>query len=279
MIRGHSPATAGARGFRLLGFALTFFFLQVSAALAQAPQPYLFAQTSANGQTGTVTFLRDDVAGPLTLLSNSPSTFPHNCYPVTIDPSGLFLYGPCSGGVSMYTLDSASGAVAEVSTSPFAASQGLDSLAIITEATGHFVYLIKYDSTGTAATRNFYLDTFQIDPAILALTPLTSQQLEVAGTNQGWALDPKQHGLSLFPNQNLNSAPYPSAVLYIITFDPISGGATLDPAGGQTVGQTARVIAISPTGNYLAVSFGATEGFFAVFQIAQNAFTLTNQHA
>ena len=276
MMHGHFLATADARGLRLFALALISLMVLPARAHAQAPQPYLFAQTSNAGQTGTVTFLRDDTAGPLTLLANSASTFPHNCYPVTVDPRGLFLYGMCGDGVSMYALDSTSGTVTEVSTSPFAASRGLTNMTVIAESSGHFVYLLKYDSTGTPATSNFYLDTFQVDPAIPALTPLTSQQLPVAGLNEGYVADPNQRGLSLFLNQNLDSAQYPSAILYTITFDPVSGSPTLDPAGGQAVGQTARCIAISPSGNYLAVGYGATEGDFTVYQIGQHAFTLTS---
>jgi len=276
MMCRQSLATAHARGLRVCEFALTSLALLISSAHAQAPQPYLFAQTSNSGQSGTVTFLRDDVAGPLTLLSNSASTFPHNCYPITIDPHGLFLYGMCGDGVVMYTLNSTTGAVTEVAASPFAASRGLDNMAVIAEASGQFVYLIKYDPSGTEATNNFYLDTFQVEAATPALTPLTTQQLNVAGTMEGVVSDPNNHGLSLFLNQNLNAAEYSTAILYTITFDPVSGAAILDPSDGQAVGQTARCIAISPTGNYVAVGYGATEGYFTVYSIAPNTFALVS---
>ena len=268
-------ATAYAWGLRVLGLALLFVALPASAARGQTPQPYLFAINS--GQNGTVTFLRDDVAGPLTLLPNSPSTFTHNCFPTASDPRGRFLYSLCGDGIGMYTLDATTGAVTETPTSPYAASKGFFNHEVIAESSGQYVYLIKMDTNGTEATKNFYLDTFQVDSAAPALMPLTSQQLDVAGTLVGGiGADPNGHGISLFLNQNLDSAQYPTAILYTITFDPITGTAILDLTGGQTIGQNGRAAAISPTGNYLAVGYGAMEGYFTVFRIGQNTFTLTS---
>jgi centrosomal CEP192-like protein len=278
MLRGYFLATRIARGLRVFGSALFLCALLASAAHSQAPKPYLFGVTSANSQYGTVTFLRDDVAGPLTLFPNSASTFSHNCYPTAIDPRGRFLYSSCGDGVGMYTLDSTTGAVSEVPTSPYAASTGLLNFLVFAESTGQFVYLIKSVANGTESTSNLYLDTFQVDSAAPALIPLSSAQLSVAGTliSGGIAADPNGHGIALFLNQNLNSAQYSAAVLYSIIFDPISGSVTLDPTGGQSIGQNARKLAISPTGNFLVVGYGAMEAYFTVYQIGQNTFTLAS---
>lgn len=272
---GHSSITV--RALSLFVFAI-FSSVPISA---QTSQPYLFAEvppSSIQPHAGMTAFFRNDSTGALTLLSDSATTFNDACVPSAIDPKGRFLYSICGDGASMYTLDSATAAVGEVPNAPFAASQlsNFITTLVVAESSGNFVYVVKEDSSGTEFTRNFYLDTFQVDPAIPTLVPVSSQQLDLIGAGSAVA-DPNGHGIALFVNQQTSSTgSNPGAVLYLITFDPLTGLAALDPSGGQTVGQNMRAIAISPTGTYLALTYGVTGGTLVSYTIGQSSFTLTS---
>jgi hypothetical protein len=75
-------------------------------------------------------------------------SFEDPCNPTTIDPTGSFLFGICGEGVSMYTLDSTTGILAETAASPYFASvsNGQTGVTLISESTGQSVYLLKVGS-------------------------------------------------------------------------------------------------------------------------------------
>ena len=248
-------------------------------AAAQTPQPWPFVNTIANGKvTGAVTFLRDDSSGALTLLANSQTTFLNPCGPVTIDPKGRFLYGYCADGLSVYTLNSSTGAISEVATSPYQASTGQFGVAVVAESSGQFVYLVKSDLLAAPATSTLTLDTFHVDPSTPALVPVSSQTLPVEGAwvNGGVVGDPNGHGIAIFINQ-FPTPPtlYPNALLYLITFDPVTGVATLDPAGGTQIGSRGLGIRISARGNFLALGYGSSRASLSLYQIDPTKFSLT----
>src|ERR1700676_1570819 len=234
--------SGGTHRHRLVAFcfvaALACFF-GLSRAAAQTPQPWLFVNTIANGKTtGAVTFLRDDSSGALSLLANSQTTFTNPCGPSAIDPKGRYLYGYCSNGLSMYIVDALSGAASEVATSPFQASTGQFGVLVIAESTGQFVYLLKSDLLAAPSASTLTLDTFQVDPRGPGLVPAGSQLLPVSGAwvDGGAVGDPNGHGIAIFINQFPTAqTQFPNALLYRITFDPVSGVATLDPSGGTVV--------------------------------------------
>jgi hypothetical protein len=246
--RSHS---AWRLSFRIFILAANLCFLMIAAARPQTTQPVLFAVSTVNHQYSASTFLRDDIAGSLTLL-NTSAPFKNPCTPQAIDAKGRFLFGACGDGLALYTFDAPSGTVAEIAASPFNASTGNTGTLIVAESTGQYVYLIK-SATPNQEAQTLYLDTFQIDATTPALIPLNSQTLPVAGALVASAGDPNLHGMSLLLNQNSTGASYPSAILYTITFDPGTGAANLDPVGGQRIGDTARSMTISPTGNFLAI--------------------------
>jgi hypothetical protein len=272
--RVRCPHSAWRLSFRIFILAANLCFLMIAAARAQTTQPVLFAVSTVNHQYSASTFLRDDIAGTLTLLDTS-APFKNPCTPQAIDAKGRFLFGVCGDGLSLYTFDAASGTVAEIVASPFNASTGNTGTLIVAESTGQYIYLIK-SATPNQAAQTLYLDTFQIDATTPALIPLNSQTLPVAGALVASAGDPNLHGMALLLNQNTTGASYPSAILYTITFDPGIGAANLDPAGGQRIGDTARSMTISPTGNFLAIGFGQSSGTLNVYQIGSGAFTLSN---
>jgi hypothetical protein len=277
------PRPSGGSRRRFVAFCFVAMLSSLSGifcASAQTPQPRLFVETIANNKpTGTVTFLRDDSSGALTQLANSQTTFTNPCGPSTIDPKGRFLYGYCADGLSMYTLDASTGAVSEVATSPYQASTGQFGVLVIAESSGQFVYLLKSDLLAAPATSTLTLDTFHIDATAPALVPVTSQLLPVQGVwvDGGAVGDPSGHGIAILINQFPNPpAQFPNALLYLITFDPVTGVATLDPTGGTVIGSRGLGIRISARGNFLALGYGSGQASLSIYQINSTNFALTS---
>ena len=277
-----SSPLSGGRHRRVISYSFVAVLLSslgIFRATAQTPQPWLFAETFANQKpSGTVTFLRDDSSGALTFLTSSQTTFTNPCGPSTIDPKGRFLYGYCADGLSMYSLDASTGAVTEVAASPFQASTGQSGVLVVAESSGQFVYLLKSDLLAAPATSSLTLDTFQVDPAAPGLVPVSSQNLPVQGAwiDGGAAGDPNGHGIAILINQ-FPSPPtqFPNALLYLITFDPVTGAATLDPAGGTVIGSRGLGLRISVRGNFLALGYGSSRASLAIYQITTTNFALT----
>ena len=277
------PRPSGGSRRRFVAFCFVAMLSSLSGifcASAQTPQPWLFVETIANNKpTGTVTFLRDDSSGALTQLANSQTTFTNPCGPSTIDPKGRFLYGYCADGLSMYTLDASTGAVSEVATSPYQASTGQFGVLVIAESSGQFVYLLKSDLLAAPATSTLTLDTFHVDATAPALVPVTSQLLPVQGVwvDGGAVGDPSGHGIAILINQFPNPpAQFPNALLYLITFDPVTGVATLDPTGGTVIGSRGLGIRISARGNFLALGYGSGQASLSIYQINSTNFALTS---
>src|ERR1700675_414420 len=279
MLRRPSSGRRRRRVIAFCFFALLACLAGTFRASAQTPQPWLFVDTIANGKTpGAVTFLRDDSNGSLTLLANSQTTFTNPCGPSAIDPKGRFLYGYCADGLSMYTLDATTGAVSEVATSPYQASTGQFGVLVIAESSGQFVYLLKSDLLAAPAASTLTLDTFHVDATAPALVPVSSQLLPVQGAwvDGGAVGDPNGHGIAIFINQFPTAqTQFPNALLYITTFDPTSGVATLDPTGGTVIGSRGLGIRISARGNFLALGYGSSRAAPSIYQINSTNFAHT----
>jgi len=277
-----SRPSGGNRRRRVFAFSIVVSIagsLGSFRAAAQTPQPWLFVETIANTKpTGAVTFLRDDSSGALTLLAGSQTTFTNPCGPSTIDPKGRFLYGYCADGLSMYALNSTTGAATEVATSPFQASTGQFGVLVAAESSGQFVYLVKSDLLPAPATSTLTLDTFHVDAGTPALVPVSSQTLPIEGAwvDGGAVGDPNGHGIAILINQ-FPSPPtqFPNALLYLITFDPLTGTATLDPAGGTVVGSRGLGIRVSTRGNFLALGYGSSRASLSMYQVNPVNFALT----
>lgn len=255
---------------------LVVFAVPSASAQAQTQQPFLVATPAGvpeGTNLGAMTFTRDDTTGALVLLPNTTVTFAHPCAPFKLGYKELFLYGFCGDGLSMYTLDGNTGTVAEVPTSPFAASTANSAALIAPESTGQYVYLLKANFSGSNSSNNLFLDTFQIDPQNLALIPISSQTLPVTGgwVSGGAVADPNGHGFAVFLNQDQGGA-QPVPVLYIVTFDPSSGLPLLPASGMNMPGTNASSIQITPKGQFMAVNFGANSEILTVLQLSTSNF-------
>jgi len=267
---------------RVIAFCLVAALASLSGifhATAQTAQPWLFVETIANTKpTGAVTFLRDDSSGALTPLAGSQTTFTNPCGPSTIDPKGRFLYGYCADGLSMYALNTTTGAATEIATSPFQASTGQFGVLIVAESSGQFVYLVKSDLLQAPSTSTLTLDTFHVDASTPALVPVSSQTLPIEGAwvDGGTVGDPNGHGIAILINQFPSPpAQFPNALLYLITFDPVTGAATLDPTGGTVIGIRGLGIRISTRGNFLALGYGSSRASLSMYQVNPLNFALT----
>jgi hypothetical protein len=260
----------------IMAFALVLVVLAGPSARAQTQQPFLVAAPAgvpAGTNLGAMTFTRDDSTGALVLLPNTTVTFAHPCAPFVLGFKELFLFDFCGNGLSMYTLDGNTGIVAEVPTSPFAASTSNSAALIAPESTGQYVYLLKANFSGSNSSNNLFLDTFQIDQQNLALVPTSSQTLPVTGgwVTGGAVADPNGHGFAVLLNQDQGGA-QPVPVLYVVTFDPSSGLPLLPASGMNMAGTNASSLEITRKGQFMAVNFGANSEILTVLQLSTSNF-------
>jgi len=138
---------------------------------------------------------------------------------------------------------------------------------------------VKSDLPAAPATSTLTLDTFHVDATTPALVPVSSQTLPVQGAwvDGGAVGDPNGHGIAIFINQfPTPPAQFPNALLYLITFDPVTGVATLDPSGGTVIGSRGLGIRISVRGNFLALGYGSSRASLSIYHINATNFALTS---
>ena len=114
-LRSHQvPSSRSKQYWKILIFLiiLSLATSAVPSSIAQTQQPFLIAVQTASSQRGTVTFVRDDTTGALTELSGTAIDFTNPCSPFIAEPKFRFLFGACGNGLSMYTLDGSTGAIA-----------------------------------------------------------------------------------------------------------------------------------------------------------------------
>jgi hypothetical protein len=262
------------------------------AARAQTQQqPFLFAYTTVNGQETVVTFLRDETTGVLTLLPAAPIPFKDLCLPEAIDQQSPpnFLFGVCANGLAMYSFDSTSGAVAEISSSPYTAPNTTGNGAYaVAEATGQYVYLVKFTLPDAVGNYQFILDQFQIDRTTPSLVPLTSVTLPFLGQLGGIYPDPNHHGIAIYTTVTDNAVPPGTQVptLFLITFDPVTGAANVPAVGTAFPGTNAVSFAGSPSGNSVVIGSSngtvpgpGTSGTVTVLSLTATAFQITGSAA
>lgn len=144
----------------------------VDNPLATVVEPSARFVYVADGNGGVAAFAIDAASGALTPIDADPSTdgpqhFPAGTTPCTIgvDPTGRYLYvgNFTSDDVSAFVIDAATGALAPVAGSPFAAQSGVESLSI--DLRGRALY--------TANRIASSLSAFSIEGSTGALTPVS----------------------------------------------------------------------------------------------------------
>ena len=240
------------------------FFAGVRKLPAQTQQPFLFATTQVNGSPAVATFTRNDAAGTLAEVAGSPFVLVSlGCYPATIDPQGRFLLGPCASGISLYSFNSSTGAVAEVPNSPFAASTGAEPSAVIAESTGKFAYALRITRSTFPTPSTATLDSFVIDAANSALAQPSSQTFTLPGAYLGVVADPNDHFLQIFVEQESGSGTPPIGGSCTILFD-LQTGLPQNTASG--ICQTS----VTNEENPLGISIDARGTFVGTAAAGQN---------
>jgi hypothetical protein len=169
-------------------------------------------------------------------------------------PKGQFLFGACGNGLAMYSFDSTSGAVQEIATSPYTASTIDNPFLVAPQSTGQFVYLLKFSNYASSQSVNFLLDTFQIDRTNSHLIPLSSQPLPFNCSAVAAVADPNGHGIVSCATVTDPVTSVSTPFFFVITFDPLTGAATIPTSGITLPGCTPAnaALSLSPQGKYLA---------------------------
>ena len=140
-----------------------------------------------NIRGGVEAYSIDQTSGTLAELAGSPFQDVHTASAVAVDPTSRYVYvantygGPTNqGSVSVYTIDAATGALSEISGSPYAVNYNPGSIAV--DPAGKFIFL-----TGSSGEVGFATDS-----ATGALTPVAGSPLPPGTVGTGIALNPTQ---------------------------------------------------------------------------------------
>ncbi len=182
-------------------------------------------------------FTIDTGSGALTAVRESPYAGP-SPFNVAVDPTGKYLYVANSGvrdapgSVSAYVINPNSGALTEVSSSPFAAGSG--SSAIAADPKGRYLYVANGRSSNVSAYR-ISLDTG-------TLTELRGSPFAAGTSPTGIAVDPAGKFLYVADNGSADIAAF--------AIDS-STGALLAAPGSPFAGPSPFRLAVDPKGEFL----------------------------
>jgi 6-phosphogluconolactonase (cycloisomerase 2 family) len=202
---------------------LSFVLLLVSMASAQtSPQQYVYLSLPGAPSSSISGFSKTSQTGVLNSIPGSPFSDRLEGGLVAIDGQGKFLFvlNPKSNDISMFQIDQASGALSELSGSPFAVPPTVNPnmapsqpISITAESSGKFRFVgyLSGDFPGASAVVSLSINTSGSSPALL-----TAQSVEL---NNGGApiqllTDPK--GLRLYVGLGTNSMTVAGADVYSI---------------------------------------------------------------
>lgn len=252
----------------LFASVLLAHFLCIPPRGQSQTQQYVYANVPAAQSTSTIpSFVKNGQTGALTAVAGSP--FPDRLEggQIAVDALGRFLFviNPTSNDISMYQIDSSTGALSEVPNSPFAA--GLTTspfpvaqpISLATEKSGKVLYA-GY-ATGTLRNNNIPTTSaivpFNIDSANLTLSLTSQLSLDIPSQPVQMFSDPR--GLFLYIAQGL--FPFTSTVLgqtSVWAISPTDG--TLSRNGTAGDGSEIRCIASDPQGRFFYQGQGQFEG-------------------
>lgn len=234
---------------------------------AQSTQQRVYGSVSTTTTTSVLpAYNKDSATGALALLPNAPFADRLEGGLVAIDGQGKFLFvlNPASNNISMFQMDSSTGTLSEVASSPFAAGPTVNPnlapstpISIATEKSGNFLF-VGY-ANGDSATTSA-LVPFAIDAANQRLT-LTAQQSLDFGNGAPVQMQTDAKGLHLYvglgPGGNQTNS---SAGTLVFSIDAFSGVLTQTgtAGGGSDFG---RSIALDPQGRFFFDGWGQTQGF------------------
>jgi 6-phosphogluconolactonase (cycloisomerase 2 family) len=181
--------------FHTCAVVLIFIALAALPAAAQSPTPervYTTTSTDSTGNGASIVngFTQTSSTGALSTTTGSPYAERLDGAAMAVDVKGRFLFvaNPSNNSISMFQIDSSTGALTEVPTSPFASgppSVGLlapaTPRALVGEPTGQYLY-VGYQ-TGSATGESAII-TYVIDAVHLALVPLPQSEVDQAANRR-----------------------------------------------------------------------------------------------
>lgn len=211
-------------------------------------------------------------SGALTEVSGSPFAMPSGWSVLfvdnlAIDPAGKFLYAPDSASnvIAGFAINSATGALAPIPGSPFAAGQGPQQVSV--HPSGKFLYASNgNDPQGS-------ISAFTIDGSTGALTPISGSPFPVALGNGSDGLVADPSGKFLYA-----TVPYSNCVA-AFTIDGTTGALTPVPGSPFTPDLAGTFpiiysIALTPSGKYL-YALGAENARLYAFTVDPSTGALT----
>lgn len=163
---------------------LALLLAVAAQSLCQTPQQHVYATGSGTDNPSVAVisgFDKNALSGSLSPIPTSP--FPgHEAAPMAVDGQGKFLFVAGPTAIAMYAIDSASGALKEVSRSPFLYIPTINQnqapsnpLSIATEPTGKYVYVGFQNGpepqTAYGSITPYVIDTSNAADPVLDLGP------------------------------------------------------------------------------------------------------------
>lgn len=258
------------RGFTSLCFAIFFgLFFNAAPLKGQTAQPYVFSATTFNGLPAIAVYTRNDATGTLTAVGGSPFPSRMPIFAMSLDVKGRFLFtvnNSAGSNISMFTVDSGSGALQEVPNSPFASTLTNIPMFATTDAAGQYLYVSNFYSSTAGQS---LVESFQIDAVNLNLIPSSSAPSLLPGLFLSGAA--QTGGQAFYIVGTDSSIANHSNAAILSTFSPANGTLTIDqkPLGFDTPasfalaadGQTLAIGGnISPSGAVGALPLTVPDG-------------------
>lgn len=236
--------------------AVLFLSVILAAGLpasAQFQQPFVFSTSGA-------VMTRNDQTGVLTTVAGSPYAAADF---QTLDVQGRFLFGLGTNSISMYQVNSTTGAFSQVPNSPFATGNTNQPGFIAVEPSGQYIAVVNRASPIQGQGS---IETFRIDAANLALVPVTGSFQELDSTVIGAGIDHLNRRFYVFlaPNPNIPGLQTDSE-LNNYAIDPQTG---LVSGNTFLVGTEGRCFAMDPQGRFLILGMGRLQGIVGILPIA-----------
>ena len=224
-----------------------------SVAMALDPQNRFVFYAAENPPNPTFSssvfaFLEDSASGTLTLQPGFV-TSPGTVWAVVEDPSGHFLYvggaNTSTGAtvISAYSINSTSGALAEVAGSPFTTGPFIQRPKMAVDPSGKFLY------SGASAG----IFAFTIDPVTGALAPIAGSPFAADNTPQAIAVDGKGKFVYVANNG--------SGTVSAFAINGTSGALTPVPGSPFATGSSPVSLSLSPSSTFLYVATSGTSPF------------------
>ena len=246
-------ATAQLNGVAIVSANTGNFTASAKLAVTSVPR---FALTSDEIANSISTYVVDSSNGDLhmrgytntryqadTPFTDCVTTDPSVAYAYVVDAEFPNLTPPQTGNVRIYKINSATGALTEISGSPFATGVGLNCIQF--EPSGKFGYALGFYNGGNI------LKGYSRDASSGKLTELGWSPTTVGNDPMGLAIDPLGQYL-YFVNAEITSGKPTSIAGYAI--DPSTGALTAITGMPISVANTTTAVAIEPLGNYAYVS-------------------------